>query len=169
MSDALFRPAVVAANVTAVEAPASSQAVKINELRMSTPDLVAKGKQAYLANCMVCHGAEGRGDGPAATALNPKPRDFTSGVWKQGGSPAQVFKTVSDGMSGTPMPPFSSLSLEERWGLVHFVRGLSPNPPADTKETLALIGVQEGAAPAPKPVTTLPELPVKFIMERMTK
>ena len=39
----------------------------------------AGGKAAYTAYCQTCHGASGGGDGPGAVALDPKPRDFTTG------------------------------------------------------------------------------------------
>jgi mono/diheme cytochrome c family protein len=37
----------------------------------------AKGKQVYKQYCVSCHGPNGKGDGQAAAALKPKPRDFT--------------------------------------------------------------------------------------------
>lgn len=138
-------------------------------LRHSTPQQIEKGKQIFATQCMACHGLEGKGDGPAAIALNPKPRDFTSGTWTKGGSPAQVFVTVSNGISGTPMPAFASLSVEDRWGLVHFVRSLSPNTPSDTPETLALIGLGESGGAASALKKEKPELPIDFIMDRMVQ
>lgn len=166
-SDELFRPVEAVAKVEAIQPPAGNQAGLMEKLRSSTPDQIAKGKEIYLSQCMVCHGAEGKGDGPAGAALNPKPRDFTSGLWKEGGAPAQVFKTVSDGMAGTPMPPFNSLAVTDRWALVHFVRSLSPNTPPDTPETLKLIGLGVGAPAASS--QALPEIPVDFAIDRMTQ
>lgn len=166
-SDELFRPVEAVAKVEAVRPPAGNQAALMEKLRNSTPSLIAKGKEIYLSQCMACHGAEGKGNGPAGAALNPTPRDFTSGLWKQGGTPAQVFKTVSDGMAGTPMPPFESLSVADRWALVHFIRSLSPNTPADTPETLKLIGLGEGVSAVSS--QALPEIPVDFAIDRMVK
>ena len=139
----------------------------MEELRRSTPEQIEGGKSIYLAQCMACHGMEGKGDGPAAAALNPKPRDFTSGHWKQGGSPAQVFHTISKGVPGSPMASFESLSLEDRWKLTHFIRSISPNTPDDTEETLELIGLQKGGTSVSKQVESLPEIPVEFVIERM--
>src|SRR3989338_11069433 len=40
------------------------------------------GKKVYEKKCAWCHGWTGAGDGPAADFLNPRPRDFTSGIYK---------------------------------------------------------------------------------------
>lgn len=87
----------------------------------------AKGKLIYQVNCASCHGAKGNGDGPAATALNPPPRDLVKGVWTKGGRSDQLFKTISLGISGTSMAAFGHLSKEDRWALVHFMRSVTKN------------------------------------------
>jgi mono/diheme cytochrome c family protein len=54
----------------------------------------AKGKTLFETNCATCHGTSGKGDGPVGLALpEPKPRDFTAGVFK--------FDTDKDGKTGT--------------------------------------------------------------------
>src|SRR5215467_9169413 len=40
------------------------------------------GKAVYERKCLLCHGEKGDGKGPAAELLDPKPRDFTSGIYK---------------------------------------------------------------------------------------
>ncbi len=51
------------------------------------------GKQSYQTFCFACHGATGKGDGPAGAALNPKPRDFSTGDFK--------YDADGDGKPGT--------------------------------------------------------------------
>jgi mono/diheme cytochrome c family protein len=88
----------------------------------------------YRARCAVCHGAEGRGDGPAAAMLNPQPRDFTSGVYKFRSTPTgtlptegDVFRAITRGLPGTSMPPFAELLSEsERRALARHVLTLAP-------------------------------------------
>lgn len=41
----------------------------------------AKGAALFATHCAICHGSGGAGDGLAALALNPKPRDFTEGTF----------------------------------------------------------------------------------------
>ena len=99
----------------------------------------------YRARCAVCHGAEGRGDGPAAALLTPRPRDFTSGVYKFRSTPsgslpteADLFRTITRGLSGTGMPPFADLLSEpERRALARHVLAFAP----PSKATAASLNV----------------------------
>ncbi|OGQ04044.1 MAG: hypothetical protein A3F82_06810 [Deltaproteobacteria bacterium RIFCSPLOWO2_12_FULL_44_12] len=171
-SDELFRTTEKAV-VVAQEASTPSGA-DMNKLRVASPQLVEKGKQLYSVQCAVCHGAAGKGDGPGAPALNPKPRDFTSGYWRFGGQPTHVFKTISEGSPGTAMAAFGTLGVEERWSLVHFVRSIAPNPPDDKPEDLAALGGDKKTDQGPgtmdqglqKPVQ---QIPISFAMKRLAK
>ncbi|MDO8644860.1 MAG: cytochrome C oxidase subunit IV family protein [bacterium] len=109
---------------------------EIEKVRQSTPELVARGNSLYAANCVSCHGVAGKGDGPAATTLKPVPRDFSSGYWKFGGTPVQVFKTVTEGSPGTAMAGYSGLSVQDRFALVHYVRSIAPHPLTETSQAL---------------------------------
>ena len=133
---------------------------------MPTPQLVEKGKTVYAGQCATCHGAAGAGDGAAAGALNPKPRNFTVAEgWKFGRTPSQLFKTLTDGSPGTAMAAFAGLPVEDRWALVHFTRTLMPGAPDDTKETIAAAtgGAKAGAEQAK------PHLPIQMAMQLMTE
>ncbi len=170
-SDELFRSGdLQPAKVHEIKGPTGGgeQAKKMKELLQSTPEQVAHGKEVFQTNCVACHGLNGQGNGPAAGALNPKPRNFTSAEgWKNGRAPSQIFKTITDGISGTPMPGFSTLSLEDRWAMTHYVYSLTPDPVSDTPQTLAAIGIQEGAnAKGVAPQESI-ELPIPFAMERL--
>lgn len=89
-----------------------------------TPALLEKGKASYQRNCAGCHGEKGAGDGPAAAAINPKPRNFATDAFKNGAKPAQIFATVNAGIAGTSMAPFGFLPEEERWAVAHYVADL---------------------------------------------
>ncbi len=90
-----------------------------------TPALVEKGKASYQRNCAGCHGEKGAGDGPAAAAINPKPRNFATDAFKNGAKPAQIFATLGAGIPGTSMAPFGFLPEEERWAVAHYVADLN--------------------------------------------
>lgn len=102
----------------------------------------AKGKSLYQVNCASCHGANAKGDGPAAAALTPPPKNLVQGQWTKGGRSDQLFKTISLGISGTSMAAFAHLSKEERWALVHFIRSITKNK---IKENLKQLKIKVNA------------------------
>jgi putative copper resistance protein D len=94
-----------------------------------SPASVHRGRELFLANCAVCHGADGRGDGPAASSLLQRPADLTS-PHTADHTPGDLFWWVTYGL-GLAMPAFGDrLSVDDRWDVVHFVRTLpKPLPP----------------------------------------
>lgn len=66
--------------------------------------LLVEGKTVYENNCAGCHGIEGNGNGPAAAALTPKPRNFIKADYKYGADDASLTKTIANGVTGTAMP-----------------------------------------------------------------
>ena len=75
-----------------------------------------RGLRVYAEHCAVCHGPDGRGNGPAAPSLHPRPRDFSGGVFKhkstaEGQPPAldDIREIIRNGMPGTAMPAWGDL------------------------------------------------------------
>jgi cytochrome c oxidase cbb3-type subunit 2 len=99
----------------------------------ATPELVARGKDLYVkAKCFQCHGPGGKGDGPSADEMKDlagfpiRPADFTRGQFKGGSSVRDIFRTMSLGLDGTPMPSFAdSMTEPERWAISYYVLSLS--------------------------------------------
>lgn len=92
-----------------------------------------RGKALFDTHCAVCHGSAGKGDGPAAYLLSPRARDFNRGSFKvrstaTGSLPTDedLFRTVTRGMPGTPMPSWEHLPEVDRWALVDTVKAFSP-------------------------------------------
>lgn len=83
---------------------------------------VAQGKQVYATYCVVCHGETGKGDGVAAAALDPKPRDLTTGEFKYGSTDEELFKFITEGKGA--MPPWGSLSEADRRAVIEYIRSL---------------------------------------------
>ncbi|HEU5318792.1 MAG TPA: CopD family protein, partial [Chloroflexota bacterium] len=93
----------------------------------ATPASVGRGQQIYASSCLVCHGVEGRGDGPAGRALRPPPADLSVHM-AAGHTDQQLFDWITNGVPGTAMPAWKEqLTVEERWHVINYIRSLA-NP-----------------------------------------
>lgn len=88
-------------------------------------EIVDKGKALYegKGTCFNCHGTDGGGNGPAATKLNPSPRNFRHrGFWRHRAE-GELFWVIKYGSPGTAMVGFGQvLSDEEIWSLIQYER-----------------------------------------------
>jgi high-affinity iron transporter len=82
-----------------------------------------RGRALFAQPCAACHGSEGRGDGPAGAALDPKPADFHAAKMDEI-SPFQAFNAIRVGVPGTAMAAFPSLSDRDVWDLAFYVVSL---------------------------------------------
>jgi len=114
------------------EEPAAT-ALTIPPEPATSPESVKRGAELFQSmNCWACHGKEGRGNGPNASTLTDsknfpiRPFDLTSGTQlKCGDSDAGIFRDLSTGLDGTPMPSFASaMKPDQMWDLVHFIASL---------------------------------------------
>ena len=96
-----------------------------------------KGRRIYERACLWCHGENGRGDGPAGWFIGryvaPRPRNFASEGFKFRSTPSgelpsdqDLFRTVTRGILDV-MPPFGSLSEEERWQIIAYIKSFNPS------------------------------------------
>ena len=88
--------------------------------------LLSKGKAAYEMNCIACHGVKGEGDGVAAAAMNPKPRNFAKETFKYGSSVEEIFVTITNGVKDTSMVSFQHVPEDDRWGVAYYVKSMLP-------------------------------------------
>jgi len=91
-----------------------------------TPLYAQSAADIYSQQCTSCHGAKGKGDGPAGQYLNPKPSDFADSL--KGKSDDWIAKSITGGgpaVGLSPvMPPFSSLTADQVKTLVDYVKHL---------------------------------------------
>jgi len=119
--------AMLAAQEKAVTNPAAADAAAVKE-----------GASLFRSNCSPCHGVNARGGGRGP--------DLTSGRWRHGGTDAEIFRTISDGVPGTEMPA-NSFEDSEIWAIVAYLRSLAPAKGAvtgDAKKGEAIFWDQAG-------------------------
>lgn len=88
------------------------------------PDL-KRGATLYVETCAACHGARGDGKGPSAVGLDPPPIAFTDAGRARNRSVFGLYQVIAQGLTGTAMPSFSELPLQDRWALAFYVSSLS--------------------------------------------
>jgi mono/diheme cytochrome c family protein len=123
---------VVGASADRSATAALSTPDRLPELVSADPDMASNvirrdslsGMEAYERQCVVCHGAKGEGDGPAATALKPRPSDLTKSELVNEMSDAELLEYLSKGKGA--MPGFAKiLSKQELSALVGVLRDLN--------------------------------------------
>jgi high-affinity iron transporter len=120
-----------------VSALSSRYGVAVDELPSQPPSL-ASGAAVYRENCSGCHGDRGRGDGPLARTLDPKPADLADAAALSNTSPLDFYRRISIGVVGTSMPAFEArLSAEDRWAVALYA-SLLRLPPAAGSAPAAL-------------------------------
>ena len=89
------------------------------------------GRSIYVDKCSPCHGDDGRGDGPAAPALVPRPRNFRDpGYWNDH-TAAEQRAIIKRGKPGTMMPPYDrDLDDAQIDAVVDFLRRFDPRQAA---------------------------------------
>ena len=146
--------------------------VELPSAPASTQASIDLGKKLYEeTGCLKCHGNLGRTDGPSAPTLVDElgypiraanltqPWTFRAGATRE-----DIFRTMSTGLNGTPMPSFAdSLSVEQRWAITDFIASLSSGVTPNytnlvvAKHVLDPIDLAKGAANfASAPVARFP-------------
>jgi cytochrome c oxidase cbb3-type subunit 2 len=132
-------------------------------LQIGTPpapsaSLVSHGHEVWLqAKCWECHGKTGHGDGEKAAGLKDdwgfpiRPANLTRGQFKSGPGVADIYRTISTGLTGTPMPSFhDAFPDSDRWALAYYILSLSAFSDPLTGDALALPPSARAALDDPK-------------------
>jgi cytochrome c oxidase cbb3-type subunit I/II len=114
----------------------------------------ARGREVYERRCVGCHGAKGDGNGPVATFLNPRPRDFRLGAFKFRTTPSgslptdgDLFRTLTRGVRYTAMPTWHELPEKDRLAVISYVKTFSPRWKDEKPDSPIPIGDPPRATP----------------------
>lgn len=94
---------------------------------LATDAAVDRGQMLFHQSCELCHGPKGKGNGPMSTSLPIKPADLSSDHVQSQTDGALFWKILS----GRGMMPStqSTLSDEQRWAVIDYIRTLAPKRP----------------------------------------
>jgi cytochrome c oxidase cbb3-type subunit I/II len=132
---------------------------------MPSKAILDRGKEVWqVAKCWECHGQGGKGDGQKAAGLKDDggfsipPADLTSGQFKSGPAVEDIFRTMTTGLSGTPMPSYrDALPEADRWALSYFVIALSAFKDPLSLQPLSLSEETRAALNDPELIADKPE------------
>jgi mono/diheme cytochrome c family protein len=105
--------------------PVPEEAKKLKNPIEMTKASIQKGKEIYEKKCALCHGdkGDGKGPGPAAAGLNPKPTNFQDSHGQKM-TDAEHFWKITTGRG--PMPSYEKdLTAEERWHVINYINTLN--------------------------------------------
>ena len=132
----LFTFCVVLTNNLLIQAQNWQSPGEANELKnpfIENSKATEKGRKIYTKLCWSCHGKTGKGDGPAAVALNPAPANYGKSLIQQQ-TDGSLFWKITNG-KGSMASYKSILTDEQRWMLVNYIRVLAKDNTDDRSET----------------------------------
>lgn len=117
---------ILASNAAAQEVWEVPEEARVTANPVAAGDsAVEAGRTLYAARCASCHGDEGKGDGKATRFIKPAPADISTAEARDRMTDGEIFYKITEGKK--PMPGMKrTLSEEERWQVVHFLRTLQP-------------------------------------------
>ena len=99
------------------------EAAKIKNPVAASAESASAGKRVYTRMCSRCHGAEGKGDGTAATAPVP---DLTDAQWDYGSSDGEIYAVIKKGIPPTMMAGWDGrISDTEIWSIINYLHTLA--------------------------------------------
>jgi hypothetical protein len=110
-------------------------------LEPSAPPTPINAELIFSTRCATCHGPTGKGDGPAAATLNPKPRNYTDPEWQKSVSDEQIKKTIVEGGAAVGKSPLMAPNPDLKGqevvlaALVKKIRGFAAQPDTSSKRS----------------------------------
>ncbi|MFQ5571228.1 MAG: c-type cytochrome [Rhodothermales bacterium] len=114
---------LIGANTSAETAGGSESSLLASAMLLSPNAAAFTPEEDFSNYCVACHGAKGKGNGPAAVALTPRPADLTDPAIQEARTDEDFLKAITDGKGS--MPGFKAqLTAEQIQALVGYIRTL---------------------------------------------
>jgi mono/diheme cytochrome c family protein len=91
-----------------------------------SPESLARGREVFEVHCIVCHGPQGRGNGPVGQKFVPQPMELNFD-YVQLQPDGQIFYTISHGSLAMPFYR-QAITPEDRWHVVNFIKEVFGEP-----------------------------------------
>ncbi len=98
-------PSASAKKAPAAAPAPTAKAAPVPVATTVSPAAKAEAHQIFEQRCVACHGADGKGDGPAAAALNPKPQNYTDPTFQKTVSDQTIEKAIVQGGAAVGKSP----------------------------------------------------------------
>jgi high-affinity iron transporter len=104
--------------------PREYRRIDVPTAQLASAEARAQGRTLFQQHCALCHGERGDGLGVRREGLTSPPRNFTDPAWRASTSPRRVFFAIREGLRGTPMPGWKSLTERDAWDMTAFLLSL---------------------------------------------
>lgn len=98
-----------------------------------SPEVIELGRTKFETYCAVCHGYEGKGDGPVSVKMSVKPPPLTSDKVSLQYNDGRIFHVISDGQGVMSSYAYQLVNPTDRWAIVMYVRSLQKMARGDSK------------------------------------
>ena len=107
--------------------PRGYRRIEVPAARLASAEARTHGSALFQEYCALCHGERGDGHGIRREGLTSSPRNFTDPRWRASTTPRRVFFAIREGLRGTAMPSWKSLSERDAWDMTAYVLSLGEN------------------------------------------
>ncbi len=104
--------------------PSSYRQLTVPRKTIDSPAAIAAGRRLFLKHCALCHGKDAKGEGERHSYLSSPAQNLTDPDWQRKATPRHVYFWIREGVEGTSMPSWKSLSEDQTWSLVAYVLSL---------------------------------------------